>query len=82
MSNFNSYCSCNMYFKVVQAEAAERRERNNDSDSEKASYVQRNGVAPLTIRDASSAPSSYEELYFMSVIPLFENLTFDNKDLK
>lgn len=64
-----------MYFKAVQAEAAERRDRSNDSDGEKASYVQQNGVTPSsTIHDASSVPSSYEELYFMSAIPLFEYL--------
>ncbi|XP_057785320.1 seven transmembrane protein 1-like [Salvia miltiorrhiza] len=53
--------------EAVQAEAAERRERNNDSDTEKGSYGQRCGVPPSsTIHVVSSSPSSYDELYFMS----------------
>ncbi|KAH6779506.1 hypothetical protein C2S52_010743 [Perilla frutescens var. hirtella] len=53
--------------EVVQAEVVERRERNYDPDTEKANYVQRWGVAPSsTVPVASSSPSSYEELYFMS----------------
>lgn len=53
--------------EAVQAEVAERRERNDpDPDPEKGN-VQRWGVAPSsTVPDASSSPSSCEELYFMS----------------
>lgn len=51
--------------EAVQAEAAERRERNWDTDTEKVSYVQKWGVDPSSTVPSSS-PNSYEELYFMS----------------
>lgn len=70
-----------MYHQAVQTEAAERREHNNDSDNENGSFVQRWGVPPSsTIHAVSSSPSSYDELYFMSAIPLFEQSTFNNKE--
>lgn len=78
--NFNGYYSGNMYVKAVQAEAAERRDRNNDSDTEKGSNVQRWGVPPSSTIHVVSNPSSYDELYFMSAIPLIEYLTFNYKE--
>lgn len=71
-----------MYCKAVQAEAAERRECNDpDPDPEKGN-VQRWGVAPSsTVPDASSSPSSCEELYFMSAFPLIESLKCISLDI-
>lgn len=71
-----------MYCKAVQADAAERRECNDpDPDPEKGN-VQRWGVAPSsTVPDASSSPSSCEELYFMSVFPLIESLKCISLDI-
>lgn len=75
MSISNSYFFGIMYFKGVQAGAVDRREHNFDADTEKVSNVERWGVAassPTPV--AFSSPSSYEGLYFMSAIPLFESL--------